>query len=346
MLDASAPTITSFFGSELDSCLSARFISVVSATAKVAETLTTDEYVMVLDGRLTLACLDRGHSMKCLRAGDGLILKAGEKVEWLRDRPCQYVSITLLRAASCKPTCQVKSDGGIHSAHNLATEAPPVSTSSSPGAKVLRLPTPVRNLEDFQPDTIGTFLHFRVTPEDAPTPRGAQTAPAGRSQVSAADFFPEEDEAPGEEAAPEVHGTPEAESAGADAGAYASTPSEGVVVSPAVVTSHETPELAGDEANGAGQGWGKGQTGAMRSPPTGKGLDVEGALVAETRRYLERRGGACSLGTLGSQEPIRDLMRRCRFGKLRNFIWAHPDLFEEYWDERDQLAVWLIGWWK
>lgn len=88
-------TITEYFGnvSSSDPALSACLATVTAPCQEAFQTPEFDEYVVVISGVVILQHGDGTTTQaKC---GQGVLLKAGERVKWTWPGPCQYVPICL-----------------------------------------------------------------------------------------------------------------------------------------------------------------------------------------------------------------------------------------------------------
>lgn len=90
-----ALTITEYFGNvaSSDPKLSACLATVTAPCEEAYQTPEFDEYVMVVSGEVHLL---RGEEEKVIvKEGEGVLLKAGERVKWTWPGPCKYVPICL-----------------------------------------------------------------------------------------------------------------------------------------------------------------------------------------------------------------------------------------------------------
>lgn len=95
VVKAGALTITEYFGNvaSKDSRLSACLATVTSACEEAYQAPEFDEYVLVLSGEVHLLFGDGSKTI--VKAREGVLLKAGERVKWTWPGPCEYVPICL-----------------------------------------------------------------------------------------------------------------------------------------------------------------------------------------------------------------------------------------------------------
>uniref|UniRef100_A0A7S1U6G1 (S)-ureidoglycine aminohydrolase cupin domain-containing protein n=1 Tax=Phaeomonas parva TaxID=124430 RepID=A0A7S1U6G1_9STRA len=86
--------ITEYFGNvaSKDPRLSACICEVTGPCEEAYQTPGFDEYVLVLEGGVTIRVNDKDQFVE---AGSGLFLAKGTRVKWSWDRPCKYVPICL-----------------------------------------------------------------------------------------------------------------------------------------------------------------------------------------------------------------------------------------------------------
>lgn len=90
-----ALNISEIFGtsSSGDSRLSACIARVYGdAIRQAAQTPESDEYIMVISGEVTMV---RASGKGAVREGEGVLLRAGELIQWIFDQPCVYVIVCL-----------------------------------------------------------------------------------------------------------------------------------------------------------------------------------------------------------------------------------------------------------
>merc|ERR1740129_777791 len=99
VVEARALTITEYFGNVAsnDPSLSACLATVTAACEEAYQTPLFDEYVLVIGGSVVLhhGDGDATKSRTVVKAGEGVLLKAGERVKWVWPGACQYVAICL-----------------------------------------------------------------------------------------------------------------------------------------------------------------------------------------------------------------------------------------------------------
>lgn len=95
VVDTSALTITEYFGNvaSSDSSISACLATVAESCEEAYQTPEFDEYVLVIAGSVEIRH-GKGETT-VVKQGEGLLLKAGERVKWVWSGPCQYVPICL-----------------------------------------------------------------------------------------------------------------------------------------------------------------------------------------------------------------------------------------------------------
>lgn len=129
VVSTSALKISEFFGtsSSGDTRLSACLARVTSHNGQAFQTPEFDEYVMVISGRLVLVHDDGRKGEVC--QGEGIMLKAGRKVQWRWEHPCEYVII-------CLPHVDLLGNAG--AAPEVPEPTSRSSTSSTAVAKKVR----------------------------------------------------------------------------------------------------------------------------------------------------------------------------------------------------------------
>lgn len=144
--------------------MSACLASVTTPCEEAYQAPEFDEYVLVLAGTLVLR---HGADLSTeVKAGEGVLLKAGERVKWTWPGPCQYVPICLpaFTPANCR---REPEEGAIKDAevmqrlHDLHSEAKP----KEPACKFRRADVRVRDLASLPKAELHVHLEGAMRPE-------------------------------------------------------------------------------------------------------------------------------------------------------------------------------------